>query len=55
MQKSPSFDELSVESSCNMSNFYEHCAAIVNFEKVINDRFPGKYRNKKSKRAQLEK
>lgn len=36
-----------VESSGNMSNFYEHCEAIVNFEKVLKNRVEGQYRKKK--------
>jgi hypothetical protein len=29
------------------SNFYEHCEAIVNFEKVLKNKFEGHYRKKK--------
>ena len=39
---------ISVESSGNMSNFYEHCEAVVNFEKVLkNKKIEGQYRKKK--------
>lgn len=38
---------LMVESSFNMSNFYEHCEAVVNFEKVVTNKVEGQYRQKK--------
>lgn len=28
------------------SNFYEHCEAIVNFEKVLENKVAGQYRKK---------
>ena len=34
-------------SSGNMSNFYEHYDAIVNFENLVNNRGKGEYRKKK--------
>ena len=37
----------SVESIGGKSNFYEHCEAIVNFEKVVNNKIEGQYRKKK--------
>ncbi|WP_131539694.1 recombinase family protein [Pedobacter nototheniae] len=36
-----------VESIGGKSNFYEHCEAIVNFEKVVNNKMEGQYRKKK--------
>ena len=29
------------------SNFYEHCEAVVNFEKIVNNKVEGQYRKKK--------
>ena len=37
----------SVESIGRKLNFYEHCEAIVNFEKVVNDKIEGQHRKKK--------
>lgn len=45
---------LSVESSFNMSNFYEHCEAVVNFEKVVQNKTEGHYRKKKDYRKKKE-
>jgi site-specific DNA recombinase len=36
-----------VGSSGNMSNFYEHCEAIMNFEKVLKNKIERQYRKKK--------
>lgn len=38
---------LAVESIRGSSNFYEHCEAIVNFEKVVKNKIEGQYRKKK--------
>ena len=39
--------KLLLESSGDMSNFYEHCEAVVNFERTINSKADGQYRKKK--------
>ncbi len=38
---------LMVGSSFNMSTFYEHCEAVVNFENVVKNKVDGQYRKKR--------
>jgi len=38
----------SIGSIRRSSNFYEHCEAIVNFEKVLENKVAGQYRKNKN-------
>ncbi len=42
----PNYPGEQVELSFDSSNFYDDCEAVVNFEKVLNNRAEGQYRKK---------